>query len=137
MADENTNTINDQTQIEHYNIIQVECRVDLTEDDLRVRADELITARNEEEVEIARHEQEKTAFKEAKERHGYALGLIQMEQRRLHNAIENRYEPRDVDCWERPRYSQGLMEIVRTDTGKVVKTRKLTEDELQDSLFAN
>lgn len=113
-----------------YKTIKESCRVQLTDSELLLRGNELVQERNREDAEVLRHKAEK-------EQHKFNLADINSDIVRLHHAIENKFEYRDIDCWERPRYSQGLMEIVRSDTREIIKTRKMTEDEMQDSLFSN
>ncbi len=43
-------------------------------------------------------------------------------------------EHRLVECTERGRFREGLVDVIRTDTGEIVRTRPMTESEKQQPL---
>lgn len=54
---------------------------------------------------------------------------------RISEGIRNGYEWRNIECvirYDSPR--SGMAEIIRTDTGEVAKTRRMTSEELQYQL---
>lgn len=56
---------------------------------------------------------------------------------RLTNAINNGYEYREIDCgifYDQP--EPGSAQIMRFDTGEIIKTRRMDQNETQKSLFA-
>ena len=53
----------------------------------------------------------------------------------LARKIQNKHEFRDVECQEIYNYVDKSVTIVRLDTGEIVKTRNMREDEKQELLF--
>jgi len=53
----------------------------------------------------------------------------------LARKIQNKNEYRDVECQEVYNYVDKSVTIVRLDTGEIVKTRPMREDEKQELLF--
>jgi len=53
----------------------------------------------------------------------------------LSQKIQNGYEFLQVEVEERRDYDDKIIETVRLDTGEVIRTRDMTQDDLQDKLF--
>lgn len=53
----------------------------------------------------------------------------------LARKIQNKNEYRDVECQEVYNYVEKTVTIVRVDTGEIVKTRPMNENEKQELLF--
>ncbi len=53
----------------------------------------------------------------------------------LARKIQNGYEFRNIDCEEAWDYEDKVVEVMRLDTGEIIKTRAMTTDELQKKLF--
>lgn len=92
--------------------------------------------------EQSRTIQEKTTLEKKKSELAKTLaGEIEGKQGlidKLSECIRNGYAWRDIECvvqYDSPK--PGMAEIVRTDTGEVAKTRRMTADELQYRLELN
>ncbi len=53
----------------------------------------------------------------------------------LARKIQNGYEFRNIECEEWWDYECKVLEVMRLDTGEVIKSRPMTTDELQKKLF--
>lgn len=129
MPETETNETTESNAINDYKTVTHTCRVRLTKDEKLVRADEMIENRNAADHELLR-------FSEIKNEHKKELSRIEKSIMRLHHALESGWEWRDMECYEKPDFRRGLIEIVRFDTGETVATRDLSEKERQESLFA-
>lgn len=67
---------------------------------------------------------------------GYKRDIKKLERTIGDRAEEVRtgIEHRLVECTERGRFREGLVDVIRTDTGEVVRTRPMTEAEKQQPL---
>ena len=102
-------------------------KMDLTDKELLAYADELTDLDTKSEEVSLRHESEKNRFKsEVKD--------IGKNQSRIMNLLKTKEEFKDVECFEEFNWFDGIVEIVRLDTGEVVKTRKITAEEYQQNL---
>lgn len=109
--------------------------VRLSEDDVALRAQELATAekvltdsenRLESFVESAKGTKKKLETEIDTAR--YAVG-------RLAEVVRERRELREVPIVEDSDFEKGAVNTVRTDTGEIVSTRGMTQEERQRSLF--
>jgi hypothetical protein len=74
--------------------------------------------------------------KESNKEFSEAMKGLRGEMRSLAKAIKRRGEDRDIDCLAKFHDPQiGFKTIVRLDTGEIVKTEPMTDDERQDNLF--
>lgn len=62
---------------------------------------------------------------------------LEVERRRLALAVRTRSEMRLVDVTISAIWSQGVAEIARNDTGEVIGTRPLTDEDRQTDLLAS
>ena len=51
------------------------------------------------------------------------------------NTIQNGYEFRIIECDIEYDYASGVIRTIRTDTGEIVKEKKMTSKERQDEMF--
>ena len=63
-----------------------------------------------------------------------ALTALEAEQARLSLIVTRRAEPRAVTVEDWPLFANGLVEVVRADTGAIIRTRPMSEDERQQCL---
>lgn len=49
--------------------------------------------------------------------------------------IQNGYEYRSVECEVQKIFDEKVVQVVRTDTGEIIKQRAMTPDELQEKMF--
>lgn len=54
--------------------------------------------------------------------------------RELAQEVRDGAELRMVECYERPKYREGVIELVRSDTREVVSTRKMSDADRQTTL---
>lgn len=100
----------------------------LSESELAARSAELARkVREAKEVE----DEKKTSMSEFKAK---AEG-IDMKVRELAEIVDTKQEDRAVECIVNPDYAAGTMVTVRRDTGEVVQSRPMTQDERQIHLF--
>jgi hypothetical protein len=89
--------------------------------------------------ELARHLQETQDIKDrlARERKLQQEQLKEREQREQELALDVALgsEMREVACFESPRWSERLVDIVRADTHEVVRTRAMQPEERQREMF--
>lgn len=99
----------------------------LTDDELAAKRDQIAASvRDAEEVETERREVAKELGDKLKN-----LGAL---AKRLAREINERSEHRQIKCrWKKNRTAR-RMELVRLDTGEIVRTRDMTVDEAQDRL---
>lgn len=105
-------------------------RVPLTQEEVDTRTEQLLELLNK--VDHVREEQKRVA--------SHARSTIkEMEQEagQLRRDLYDRSELRPIDCEERWIYRTGVVQVVRTDTGKAVDERPMTTDERQEQLFAD
>ncbi len=102
--------------------------VELTADELREKGQELAALEKEYD------ETERDAKDSAK---GYreSLKSQRSEIQRAVTIIDERREERMVKVVDRADYRSNEMETIRVDTGEVVRSRPLTSDELQGTMF--
>lgn len=102
---------------------------------VRLSSQELVTKAEE----LARHLQETTSMKASTKRAAKlaAEEIKEREQREadLAQEISSGAEAREVTCRERPRYDDLLVDLVRVDTGEVVRTRAMQPSERQQAIF--
>lgn len=100
----------------------------LSERELAARAAELAReVRKGKEVE----DEKKTTMADFKAR----TEAIDMKVRELSEIVDTKQEDRSVECIVDPDYAAGTMVTVRRDTGEVVQSRPMTQDERQIHLF--
>lgn len=109
--------------------------VELTKEEIFARGKELARTKDAHTAASAKLEQAKLAAKSAKEQINSEIKEAEEEMRRLARAIRSGREDRDVEILDKPDFKKGVMNIVRLDTGELVRTRGLTEAERQRSLF--
>jgi hypothetical protein len=89
--------------------------------------------------ELARKHSEITELEEMKKRvvsdFKAKTDAAEAEASILARKIQNKHEYRDVECQEVYNYVDKSVTIVRNDTGEIVKTRDMREDEKQELLF--
>lgn len=73
-------------------------------------------------------------IKEKKKALKLELDLAEQNERALRLVIETGKEPRPLACYEEPDFKKGIVTIRRSDNGKVVRTRKMTDEERQMDL---
>jgi hypothetical protein len=109
-------------------IITRRLAVQLTKEERAVRAFDLAQTLHE----VALDESlEKARAKYAKEQIAKKVDRVEF----LRDVVRTNEEYRDVVCHEVPVPGRHMVDIVRTDTGKVVDTREMTETERQVVLF--
>lgn len=96
----------------------------------------LLTRSKELGLQIAQIESTKADHKEQKAEMGRELREEETELARLARIVREGKEPRQVVCQERADYRAGQVYVVRTDTGELVRTRRMTGDERQLGLDA-
>ena len=103
----------------------VQClRCDLTREEL----DDLANRLAEEQLELQELEEQKKAV--AKDFAG-RIEAIQARIKSGSNTFRQKWEMRDVDCIETKDFDRGICFNVRMDTGETIKSRKLTNAELE------
>lgn len=102
------------------------CR--LTDAEVMGRTTELLDALSAEDA----LESEKKNFME---QHKERLTIAGAESRRLRRIVSTRTEERDVEIAESPDYKRGIVEVLRTDTNEIVRTRQMSAEERQSPLF--
>ena len=100
----------------------------LSEPELAERADR--AARLQYEADKITGEAKLTA-KAAKER----VEKIEAERRLLLSEVRTKQGYKPVECVSQADYVRGVLETIRTDTGEVLRSRKLTPEERQKKLF--
>lgn len=109
--------------------------VKLTETDLALRAQELATA----ESVLAEHESQLLRALESAKGTKKKLENEIFDARhvvgRLARVVRERHEDREVPIMETSDYELGAINTCRTDTGEVVATRGMSQEERQQSLF--
>lgn len=103
-------------------------RVFLTEDEKRVLAERMA----EKQAELETLEDEKKAI--TKE-YGSKIDLVTGEIRLASNTYRQGWELRDVECSEVWDYPRGTVYVKRLDTGEIIKSRRMSQDEMQGSLL--
>lgn len=71
---------------------------------------------------------------ELAKQYGERLKELRSNMERLAHDIRTKTEERTVDIYEVPRWTDGLVDVVREDTGEVVRTRVLQPAERQERL---
>ena len=61
--------------------------------------------------------------------------MVQANVRQASNTYRQGWELRDVECVETKDMNRGTLCVVRQDTGETVRTRKLSQSEMQGSLL--
>jgi hypothetical protein len=102
--------------------------VDLTEDEFKLRASEIAKAHND--LNSKELERKKTA-----DRFKGEIKDLEFTIQRLAHAIETRTEQRPVECFEELDVERRQVHLIRKDTGKIVESRSMTYDEMQQQLF--
>lgn len=102
--------------------------VELTDDEVLIRAKELTVAMAEEEALIAKIK----AFRSNNER--TIKDVIRPQIAKLQDVVHTGVEDREVECEQRPDYTRKIMEIVRLDTDEVVESWQIKQAELQTAL---
>jgi len=98
--------------------------VDLTQEELDERRDKLVKL-IEDSTELEIEKKAATAqFNARKQKLTSAIGSIAIE-------VRERKTYRPVDCAEMPDYKAGIVTIVRQDTGEIVRTRVMTDEDRQ------
>jgi hypothetical protein len=98
----------------------------LTEDEFKTKSSELARKINE----LRRTEEAK---KDAAAEWKLKIDLLKAEVLTLTDVVSTKTELRPVDCEEVPMAGPGTVEVVRCDTGEVVRVRSMTEDEKYNS----
>lgn len=104
------------------------CR--LTEDELRQRGDALAEVVQELHAEEQRQADVKAQMKAR-------VTELEAKQTRFAITISRKEEYRDIECDVFGDPERGVVELVRRDSGEVVETRPMTEDERQRALPLN
>jgi hypothetical protein len=101
----------------------------LTSTDLLAYADELTALDDDQMAADSRFNQARGEYK------GFTEGVTERRNLIL-NRIRTKKETRPTPCFNQFDYIKGNCDIVRVDTGEVVKTRKMTDEEYRgDPLF--
>ena len=109
--------------------------VPLTEDEVRLRSQEMATAERilaEAEAEEANQATAWTARKKALEK---ATGDARAKLSIVGRVVREKREIRAVEVVESRNHQSKTVDTVRTDTGEIIETRGMTESEMQRSLF--
>lgn len=101
--------------------------VKLTAAEMAARARKAAQTQSDEDIA---EEEEKTRRGE----HKAAVERMQTTIRQCLDAIRTGTEMRHIAVLDRKDFEAGVMEVVRTDTGSVVRTRALTTEERQPNL---
>jgi glutamate-1-semialdehyde aminotransferase len=97
-------------------------KVPLTDDEIQARGEQLAKLVDEEADMFAGHKTVRDAMREEADRmHGQI--------RRLAAIVRERVEERSVEIELRVNLTLGLVEEVRTDSGEIVKSRGVTEED--------
>jgi hypothetical protein len=107
--------------------VLVQCRFDLTDSEVAAAARKRAAI----ETEIAKVD---SAFDVQKEKHKKALGTLEGQAGALGDLIRKGYELRDAECTIQFDYEGGQVNTVRADTGEIVKTRPMTDNEKSKGL---
>lgn len=99
-------------------------RCHLSEDEVANRADQLAAAVLELELEKENQAEAKAAMRDK-------LKAMQKAREALARAVSERAEERDVEVDKVYRHARLQVDYVRVDTGAVVETRAMTDDERQ------
>lgn len=109
--------------------------VPLTEDELRLKAQEMATAERllgeAERKEDAEAELWKGKKKALENETGDARARLSL----IGRVVREKREFRDIEIVEEPNHATKTVDTVRTDTGEIIETRGMTESEMQRSLF--
>ena len=96
----------------------------LTDKELLAYADELTTLDTELTVATEQHDSDNGRFKaESKRIAGRASAIM--------DRLRTKKELKDVDCYNKFDYFEGICEVRRVDNDVVVKTRKMTVEEFK------
>jgi hypothetical protein len=99
----------------------------LTASEIQARGSELATKMEEREQIESAFESVKKEFKGKLESAGNAVN-------ELKQIVLERREKREIECYLRPDYEQGVMITIRTDTHSEVDRRRMTNEEMQGML---
>jgi hypothetical protein len=100
----------------------------LTDDETLDRTRKLIDALSSEDA----LEDEKKAYVE---RHKIRAAAASLTTTELRGIVSTRTEYRDVEVAESLDYKRGIVEVIRTDTHDIVRTRAMSKEERQSPLF--
>ena len=79
---------------------------------------------------------EQTRQANEKKRMKETLDGLEADRRELTAVVRDKKEMRDVECVATMDPARGLVEVHRTDTGELIETRRMTDEERQRGLFA-
>lgn len=102
------------------------CRVELTDEDILKRSYSLTKALQDLEKEEARFKAESDQLKSE---HKTNVAAISARINKNRAAIDNNHEWREIECALEYDFEKSKVEIIRPDTGEIVKTRGMTKDE--------
>jgi uncharacterized FlaG/YvyC family protein len=103
-------------------------RCNLDDAQVQVKAQELVTELNT--LEVVKLEKAEAVAQFAKKQKE-----LEARVRELVFDVGSKTEERSVDCREEPKFSELIVEIVREDTGAVVRRRPMEPSERQRVLF--
>jgi ERCC4-type nuclease len=102
-------------------------RCDLTEDEVTSKSGELALLHGE-------AERMQAEFDDLKKVRSARIKTVVTRQAVLAKQVREKAEYRNVEVEDTPNFTEKVMETVRSDTGEIVRTRKLSEEELQRPL---
>ena len=101
---------------------------DLTPDEVRERGEEAARKQEERDTQEALRQASQKTFKGT-------IESLEGSVRHLLKEVRSKSTRRDIEVIQEARHDAGMMETIRTDTGEIVRTRPLTANERQTSLF--
>jgi uncharacterized phage infection (PIP) family protein YhgE len=104
--------------------------VELTNEQIKERGEALAKVTKELDDTSAEAKQSAAGYREQ-------LGGLHAEATRLAHVIESGVEDQDVEVKTEKDYDRGTIETVRIDTGEVLLTEQMTEEERQQQLAMN
>ncbi len=109
-----------------------QCRVELSRDDLIKRGDSLSKALDELRAAETRYKSELKALTNERDQ---TLTEINQRITKYNLAVSTKSEWRDIVCHLEWDFEKKIVSTIRPDTGEVVKSRPMLDDELQMELF--
>ncbi len=101
---------------------------DLTPDEVRERGEEAARKAQERDTIEAERQSSQKSYKGRVE-------SLEGQVRHLLSEVRSKSTRREIEVISEARHDAGMMETIRTDTGEIVRSRPLTANERQTSLF--
>jgi len=108
--------------------------VELTQEEMLARGRELAAVSGQLGAAHADLDTQSEDWKETKKALQNAIEHLEQELRDLAQIVRSGAEDRSVECYQTRNEATGTMEVRRVDTGELVSTRQLSEDEKQATL---